>query len=174
MFGHFPLSLYCVFLDTDNRAGVGISRMSAEDIFQAMDPLDKHKKQEAKRLWLEISHQPNGTKALIHAMDHFLSLDERFLEMVKENRFRYEKIEPYIDAVRILDEIKSAFEKERLSSKKCPPWNTMKLISQRLEDEERKEKTKFGEEFLVCDGFCITLAQLKHYLDENLIAFCRA
>ena len=173
MFGLYCFLLFR-FLVRENRAGLGLPRMSADDIFQALDPLDQHKKNEAKLLWYDISLQPNGTKQLIHAMDHFLSLDERFLEMIRENRHRYEKIEPYIDAIRILDEIKSAFNKERLSSKKCPPWTTMKLISQRLEDEERKEKTMFGEEFLVCDGFCITLAQLKHYLDENLIAFCRA
>ena len=140
-----------------------------------IDPLDSHKKEEAQRFMATLPRCPDATKWLIHAFDEFLGVDERFREIISFNKTRYQSdgSNPNKAAFRHLEIIERTYSEERKEHSKQPPFNTIKLITSTLENEEKKLHTFTGEKYLLCDDFCITLGELLHYLEERKLAFYR-
>lgn len=169
----FFLSDRLPVVEMDNRRGIGYWRMSPDDIFASMDPQDLHKKEEAKILWDSIYLEKDGTKQLVHAFDRFMSIDDRFYEMLKRNKERYasEGTNPYPEAVHILNSIESVFRDERQRFHRRPPFETLKSLSKYLIAEEEKENNLQGDALLVSDDFCFTLVQLREYLEKRQLSF---
>ena len=70
----------------------------------------------------------------MHAFDRFKSIDDRFYEMLKTNKERYESMgtNPYPEAVQILNAIESVFHSERQRFPKTPPFSNVKISVQIL------------------------------------------
>lgn len=163
-------------LDGDNRLGIGYWRASPDDIFEMMDPLDFHKKEEAQRFMCALPRSPDSTKLLIHGFDQFLSVDERFYEIIHFNKDRYKVGEEkqYAEALNTLKLIEETYRRERKADSKSAPFKTIKLISTNLTYQEKKLTTLTGENSLICEDLCITLRELSQYLERRKIAFYRS
>ena len=144
-----------------------------DDIFEAINPLERHQKEEAKRFWDENFNKKDATKAMIHAFDQFLSVDQRFYEIVRFNKSRYSQTGTvtYPEAEKLLDEIEKVYSQDRQKYHSLPPYRTIDLLTATLRNEETKCAQLYGDDFSTCDDFCITLSQLLQYLRDRIRCF---